>query len=196
MARVASPPKLGYAHGGVAQGRGSAIADHPEPSVLAPHTQPAGVLCHYRELVIKAQWILTGNWGATRPIDGKQWIRGEVQSRREIPGPTVDFHPINLSSNLARALNVAVPAFGEVDSHHRRGSAAAACFLSTLLTPDVSHTTAWVVQERRAPICTLQDARVRVRGGREVVEPARPAPRSRGGRCAPMSEERGNPGPL
>jgi hypothetical protein len=51
-------------------------------------------------------------------------------------------------------------------------------FHSALLSSDVSHTTAWVVQERRAPICTLQDARVRARGGREVVEPARPAPRS------------------
>jgi hypothetical protein len=50
---------------------------------------------------------------------------------------------------------------------------------------------AWVVQERRAPICTLQDARVRVRGGREVVEPARPAPRSRGGRCAGCCDPRG-----
>jgi hypothetical protein len=103
----------------------------------------------------------------------------------------VDFHPINPPSNLARALNVAVPALGEVDSHHRRGSTAAACFLSALLSPDVSHTTAWVVQERRAPICTLQDARVRVRGGREVVEPARPAPRSRGGRCAGCCDPRG-----
>ena len=64
-------------------------------------------------------------------------------------------------------------------------------FHSALLSPDVSHTTAWVVQERRAPICTLQDARVRVRGGREVVEPARPAPRSRGGRCAGCCDPRG-----
>jgi hypothetical protein len=35
---------------------------------------------------------------------------------------------LNHPSNLARALNVAVPAFGEVDSHHLRGSAAAAGF--------------------------------------------------------------------
>jgi hypothetical protein len=101
MARVASPPKLGYAHGGVAQGRGSAIAGHPEPSVLAPHTQPAGVLCHYRELVIKAQWILTGNWGAKSTVSsgsavksnhdekfpGQQWTSTRLTPQATLPGP-------------------------------------------------------------------------------------------------------------
>jgi hypothetical protein len=60
---------------------------HPEPTVLAPQTQPNGVQRQHQKQLIRAQWILTGIWGVTRLVDGEQRIRGEVRLRREIPRP-------------------------------------------------------------------------------------------------------------